>query len=239
MFSVPTSGIVASATSAALASLVLAGLFWRRRADASVFFTIYLLSAVLDHGLVLIAPQRFWNWNYELVGDATQALLRVLVPFEMAFKTYRSLPEGYRRIRRIMLIIVITVAAMVWAYPGGPLVNAYHWTLVCARASYGTGFLLLAYLAFSRYHRVPLDPVFRDVAVGFTYLTALAAFTDVLGRVDVAIGWGRDRLVAVSYPLLLAWWASRMWAPEEPTGLSLEGMKLLQPWRVKRFKWMA
>lgn len=234
----PLSIAITSTVAAILALVVLAGLFVRQRADACISFSIYLLSVAVGRALVVAVPQHFWNWNYWLVTDVIQTLIRLAIPFEMAFKTYRSLPEGYRRLRAIMLGLAVAIALTVAAFPG-PLGSAYRWTLVCARVSYGTLFLLLAYLFFSRYHRVPIDPVFRDVTVGFTYLVTMAAFTDALARIDAMIGWRQDLLVAMTYPLLLAWWAWHMWAPEEPTGLSLESMRILQPWRVKRVKWTS
>lgn len=232
----PLSAFTTTTASAVLALVTLVGLAVRKRAGASAAFTAYLLSVVVGLGALVLVPSHLWNWEYWLLGDVLQTSLRIIVPFEITYKTYRALPEGLRRLRRIMLVLAVLIAAAVFMFPGR-LDSAYHWTLVCARVSYGTIFLFVAYLLFSQYHRVPMDPVFRDVAVGFTYLATMTAFTDTLAHLDARIGWGQDILVALTYPTLLAWWAWHMWAPEEPSGLSRESMQIMQPWRVKRIKW--
>lgn len=228
--------IVSSATSAAFAAVLLAGLVIRRKADASLAFTAYVVTALLGHLLLAGFPTRFWNWEFMLVTDVIQALLRFAVAFELGIKTYRPLPEGYRRLRLALGAIVLLTIVGVASLSGGA-VSARDGTLLCARVSYGATFLYVVYLALSAYYRVPLDPVFRDVAIGFAFLALLTGFTDVLARLDPIARWGRDFLVKVSYPLLLAWWARRMWQPEETTGFSREEMTVLQPWRVKRSRW--
>jgi hypothetical protein len=221
---------------ASLALIALAGLARHERLAACRSFGVYLALAMLSHGLVAASPRRFWTWAFWLATDALQALARVACAVEITALTFRPLPAGHAKARRAFLILAALIIVVVAAYPS-PTARAFDWTLVVARVTYGVAFLFAVYLGLTAYYHVPVDPVHRDVAHGFVLLSLLVAFTHPLARLDPIMGWGRDFVVKFSYPLLLAWWARRAWAPEEPTALSREVMQAVQPWRVKRVHW--
>jgi hypothetical protein len=224
------------AITACLALAALAGLIHRQRLTACRSFGLYLTSAVLSHGLVAFWPGRFWTWEFWLATDALHALARVACACEITFLTFRALPAGQVKARRVFAFLAVLIVVGAAGYPG-PTASAFDWTFVVGRVTYGVAFLFVAYLGLTAYYHVPVDPVHRDVAHGFVLLSVLVAFRHQLAELDVILGWGRHFVVKISYPLLLAWWARRAWAPEEPTALSREVMQDLQPWRVKRIQW--
>jgi hypothetical protein len=224
------------AVMAVAAAVALAGLVKKYRANACWSFGAYLGATAAIDAALAAQPSRFWNWEFLLGSDVVQTTLGVACAFEVTFRTFRPLPAGHAKARRALLILAVVMAALVAAYPG-PTARAFDWTLVVARVTYGVAFLFAVYLGLTAYYHVPVDPVHRDVAHGFVLLSLLVAFTHPLARLDPIMGWGRDFVVKFSYPLLLAWWARRAWAPEEPTALSREVMQAVQPWRVKRVHW--
>lgn len=232
----PLADRLAFTASALLALGLLVGLWTRRRADASIAFTTFVVTACLGHGLVALFPHRFWTWEFWFATDAVQAALYVAIAFEIAYKTFRPLPRGYRKARWLFGALTLATLAAVVLYPS-QTGSAFALTFVVARVFYGAAFLFGVFFALTAYHYVPVDPVQRDVALGATLMGILAAFTALLSNLDPVMGWGRDLVVKVTYPLLLAWWAYRMWSQEEPSGLSRETMEHLQPWRVKRVRW--
>ena len=221
---------------ASIAVGVLAGLVARGRADACWSFPAYLLTAIGGHTLLAARPATFWTWDFLLATDLLQVILRAAIAFEIAARTFGPLPAGRRKVRWIFGIGALLIGLAVAVYPGART-TTFDLTLIVAPASYGVSLLFAAFLGLTAYYYVPVDPVHRDIALGFVLLSVLAAFTQPLSGLDPIVGWGRDFLVKLSYPLLLAWWARRAWAKEEPTALSREAMQILQPWRVKRVWW--
>lgn len=220
----------------AAATGALAGLVARRRADACWSFLAYLSTAIAGHALVVVLPSALVTWGFVLATDVAQTGLRGAIAFEIAFRTFMPLPAGLRKVRRVFGVGALLIALGVWLYPG-EMTSAFDLTLLVARVSYGVSLLFAAFLGLTAYYYVPVDPVHRDLAIGFVLLSVLAAFTAPLSALDPIVGWSRDFLVRLSYPLLLVWWARRAWAEEEPTALSREAMQILQPWRVKRIRW--
>lgn len=221
---------------ASIAVGVLVGLVARKRADACWSFPTYLLTAVGGHALLAAWPATFWTWDFLLATDVLQVVVCAAIAVEIAVKTFRPLPAGLRKVRWIFGAGTLLIALAIALYPGR-LANTFDLTLVVARVSYGVSLLFAAFLGLTAYYYVPVDPVQRDIALGFVLLSVLAAFTQPLSTLDPIFGWGRDFVLKLSYPLLLAWWARRAWAEEEPTALSREAMQILQPWRVKRIRW--
>jgi hypothetical protein len=232
----PATVVPLSTASALLALMVLAGLIVRKRADACFSFVAYLASAAIGHTLLAACPRTFWTWEFLFITDAIQTGLCVAIAFEIALKAFRPLPVGYRKVRGLLTVIAAATAVLVLLFPG-QTADAFDLTRVVSRVSYGVAFLFGAFVALTWYHGVPVDPVQRDIAIGFGYLTMLSAFTGVLSTLDPILGWGRYVVVKFSYPALLIWWAWRAWGREPRTVLTRETMEILQPWRVKRIRW--
>lgn len=221
---------------ACTALVAVAGLAARYRASACWSFTAYLASTATIDGLLAASPSTLWTWPFLLATDILQTALRAACAVEITDRTFRGLPGGRAQVRWILLGSALLILAAVAFWPGRTE-TAFDQTLVVARVTYGVAFLFVAYLRLTSYYHLPVDPVHRDVAIGFVVLSVLVAFTQPLSALDQVLGWGRDTLVKLSYLLLLLWWARRAWAREEVTALTREVMERLQPWRVKRIVW--
>lgn len=221
---------------ALLAAIAVAGLVLHRRASACWGFVAYLAATAAFYGLVATLPARFWTWPFSLLTDVLQTTLRAACAIEIAERTFRALPRGRAQMRWLFaagaLLIIINLAF--WQ---GRTDSAFDLTLLVARVTYGVAFLFAAYLRLTSYYHLPVDPIHRDVAVGFVVLSVLVAFTQPLSALDAVFGWGRDTIVKVAYPVLLSWWAYRAWAAEAPSALTREVMERYQPWRVTRVDW--
>ena len=227
-----TAGVLSSMLSALLGSVALAGLVARRRLRACLAFPAYLGSAVAGHALVVAAPDTFWNWEFWLTSDVVQTALRLGIAFEITFKTFRPLPAGYRRMRVLFAGLTLAMALMVISGTHLPR-SAFDLTLVMARISYGISWLLAVFILAVAYHRVPIDPLHRDVAVGFGLLGLLVGFAEALSGLDPRLGLGRDVIAKSAYPCLLAAWCVSAWRRDEPTALSPRALRILQPWRAQ------
>lgn len=214
-----------------LAGLALLGLIVRRRVKHCAAFTAYLLSAAVGHPLIVGLPEVFWTWQAWLAFDWLQTALRVAVAIELAVRTFRPLPPGYPLIMRLLALLGFATLVIVVATFTPPS-NAAEWTLVAARVSYGVAFLFGAFVVFAGHHGVPLDPLHREIALGFVALSLLVAFAHPLSSLDPLIGLGHYSVSMLTYPLILAGWVWSAWRPEPPSGLSAETLARLRPWRM-------
>lgn len=188
--------------------------------------------------LVAIYPSIFWTWSFWGVSSAFQALLRVAIAFEIAFKTLRPpLYAGRKRIRFLLLVISLGTTAAVLFYPRS-LRTAFDFTLLVESTSYGIGWMFGAFLLVVLSYRVPIDPLHRDVAGGFGILNALVFYREALFNLDPWFGLGtaagRDLITKTLYPCLLVFWNVSAWRRDEPTAFSPEVEEMLQPWRTRR-----
>jgi hypothetical protein len=224
--------VAISAVNVLMVSAVLGGLIARKRLPACWTFSAYLLSVAADRVAVLAWPQTFWTWTSVAVTDAAQTALVALIAAEIAYKTFRTLPAGYRRLRRVMGVLALGTVIVVVVGSTWPR-HAAEWTLVSARVSYGLAFLFAAFVLFARYHRFPLDPLHREIALGFVLRSLLVAFAHALSQYDDLVGLGHYSISKVAYPLILLGWVWSAWRPEPPTALSPEVLRRLRPWRVR------
>jgi hypothetical protein len=215
-----------------LAVVICGGLVSRGRLAACWIFGAYLLSVAAHKAVVLVWPLAFWTWSFVAVTDAAQTALVALIAAEIAYKTFRTLPAGYRRLRRVMGVLALGTVIVVVVGSTWPR-HAAEWTLVSARVSYGLAFLFAAFVLFARYHRFPLDPLHREIALGFVLRSLLVAFAHALSQYDDLVGLGHYSISKVAYPLILLGWVWSAWRPEPPTALSPEVLRRLRPWRVR------
>lgn len=231
-------GVVASAASAVLALLAVAGLVVRDRLRPCFTFPLFLLSTALGHTLVLAWPSVFWTWEFWFQSSAAQALLFAGIAVEVALKTLRPpLYVGRKRIRFLLLVIGIGTVLAIGFYPHA-LRTAVDLTLLVESTSYGIAWMFGAFLLVVRWYHVPLDPLHRDIATGFTILNVLVFYREALFNFDSWFGLGtaagRDLVTKTLYPVLLALWNVSAWRADEPTAFSPEVEKVLQPWRTRR-----
>ncbi len=220
-----------SSTTALLAALALAGLARRGRLRASVSFAAYLASALAGHLLLVADPARFWSWEFLIVTDLIQAGLLGAIVCEIAHKTFRTLPAGYRRVRRTLGAIGLGVLASVASTT--PLgANPAEISYLLERVSYGLGFLFLGFMVLVRWYGVPVDPLYRNIATGFAFVTMLVGCVSALAVVDPTPSLGPYFIVKTAYPCVLAWWALSAWREDDFGRLSHEAVRRLHPWRL-------
>ncbi len=215
-----------------LAAAALAGLVVRHRLRATLLFPIYLAVAGLGSGLVVVWPRNFWTWNFFAATDIIQAGLTLGIAFELAYRTFRPLPVGLRRVRVVMLTVLV-VLALTLAFQARPLTNAFDLALALERVSYGTSFLFLAFMLLTGYYGVPTDPLYRDVAAGFVFVNLLVGCASALAAFDPWFDLGRYFVSKTAYPCALAWWLVAAWRREDYGWLSPQSVRYLQPWRAR------
>lgn len=216
----------------ALASGALTGVLVRDKARPSLLFLMYLVSVAMVGVFGALWPTRFWDWAFWAAGGAVQAALRIGVAFEITHKTFRVYPRAYARVRVLVALALLVVLLVVVTVPRR-FGDAYELARVIERASYGTGFLFLAYLGTARYYGIPLDPFHRAIATGFGIITVLVGSASLLWRFDPAFGLGRDFIVKTAYPCVLAWWLVSAWRRDDFSDLSPETLRRIHPWRVR------
>lgn len=222
-------GIATAALSAALAGVALAGLVRRRHVRGAFSFACYLASVSSSLTLPLLFPS-LWSWTFVVATDGLQRLLALLTAVELALNAQRAMPIGRKYVRRLFAAIVMTTLiglALTFEMPRNPA----EWTLIGERVSYGTGFLFAGFLIFAGLFYVPLDPLHREVALGFVLVSFLAAFRHALTELDPVFGLGRDFVSKVAYPLIVMAWARAAWRRERPSAMSSEVQDKLHPWR--------
>ncbi len=214
-----------------LAVCALGGLIARGRWRACGSFVAYLVSVVLVRVLPLAWPQTFWTWPFLFWTDILQLTLSAAVALEVAFKIFRPLPNGNRHMR-VTLALVLSAIALGLGLWATPVTDAFQGTLTMQQASYGVTFVFVAILLVTRNYGVPVDPLHRDILVGFTLLRAVVAYAEALSSFDPAFAGGRYFVVKSAYPLLLLGWCVSAWRRDVPSRLSPPTLRRLQPWRT-------
>jgi hypothetical protein len=225
-------GLAMAMAVALLASAALVGLWVRRRVRSSWLFPIYLGVAGAGSALVLARPATFWTWDFFAATDLLQAALTAGIAFEIAYRTFRPLPVGFRRVRMAMLAVLLGLAVAL-VFQARPLVSAFDLAQVLERVSYGTSFLFLAFMLLTGYYGVPTDPLYRDVAAGFVFVNLVVGCASALAAFDPLFDLGRYFVSKTAYPCALAWWVVAAWRREDYGWLSPETVRYLQPWRVR------
>ncbi len=216
-----------SIASLTLATLALLGLVVRGKLGACLLFPVYLAVAALGYALILVAPERFWNWTFMAVTDAVQTALRVGIALEIAYRALRALPLGLRYIRRVFVGVCVLTVLAVLSFGVIP-VDAFGWTMLLGRVTYGTAVLFTAFLLVVWRYGVPVDPLHRAIAAGFALASAMLAFAPVF---SVDAEWGRFLLTKTAYPLVLLLWTVAAWRRDSLVGMSPQAVAILWPWR--------
>lgn len=215
----------------ALALTALAGLATTGRWRACVSFALYLGSVALGRVLLLAWPERFWTWDFVFWSDAVQTVLCAAVAFEVCYRVFRPLPNAFRHMRVLLLLVLLGMAAA-FTLARPQAASLFEATVVLQQVSYGIAFLFGAFLLLTYVFGTPVDLLHTDIACGFTALNGILAFTAALAAFDPATTWGRDLIVKTGYGLLLAGWCVSAWRREPATLLSPRTLHWLRPWRL-------
>lgn len=225
-------GIAMAVAVALFSTVALAGLYVRGRVRSSWLFPIYLGVSGAGAALVVLSPGVFWTWGFFAATDVLQAVLTAGIAFEIAYRTFRPLPVGFRRVRLAMLTVLVGVA-LALAFQNRPLASAFDLAQMLERVSYGTSFLFLTFMLLTGYYGVPTDPLYRDIAAGFVLVNLVVGCASALAAFDPVFDLGRYFVSKTAYPCALAWWLVAAWRREDYGWLSPETVRYLQPWRVR------
>lgn len=214
-----------------LATAALAGLVRRDRLRACRLFGVYLVVAAAGALLMAVFPGMFWTWEFYAATDVLQTSLRVGIALELSWRVFRPLPLGPRRVGPALLLVLLASGLALAFYPK-PIGNAFELAVFVDALSYGVAWLFGVFLLLTLYYGVPLDPLHRDLAAGFGAVSFLLVYQQPLTSLDPYLG--RDFVVKMLYPLLLAAWNVSAWRREDFGRLEAETVRVLQPWRVPR-----
>jgi hypothetical protein len=221
-----------------LLSLILAGLFVRKRARLCVSFTIYLAAVVVSNSLILLWPERFYAWWFYLVKEAVLNLVKLAVALELALRVFQAFPTAIRTARRaLLLVLAVTVIAVLTAPDRAPAAGREEWaaSMVLAlqpRITNGTAWLFGAIFAVILYYRVPLHQLHKAIAAGFmAYLLLFTFVLDFLNRAEPGLYRAMAYANSVAYAVLEAYWIWVAWRPDDPPAVDQGVVDRLQPWR--------
>jgi hypothetical protein len=198
-----------------LAALV--GLFRRQRHRACYSFTVYLLSVAVFTMLITWWPQRFYWRPFWLFKEGVYSVLKSIVAFELALRTFRSFPGARATARRVLLLVLALTFGAVAAIPDNnpdfPLLAGK----LLPRIVNGTIWLFTAIAALILWYRLPVDPFQKAILMGF--VPWLLLFNTLLHIEDLH-GWQLtpyfNALSPIAYMALLGYWT---WAAWQPAGV--------------------
>ncbi len=225
-----------------LAGLALFGLLARRKARRCLSFVAYLAAVAGGSLLSALHPVgRSWIWWLGI--ETLQALLALLVAFELAARTLRALPSASAAAQRALrvLLALTALSTLLGAFAAratlraarSPEVLAFEVSsAVLPYMTYGAALLFTALLALANWYLLPVDPLHRAILVGFSaYLVLFSALTVSVRSEDRRVQTALSRVNSGAYLLLLAGWSYRAWRvdplPPAPEAL----VRRLWPWR--------
>jgi hypothetical protein len=212
-----------------LAAAVLAALLVKGHWRSCYTFVLYLASFVIFEGATLAWPGRFFRLDFWLVKEATEALLKLAVAFEIAVRVFERLPTA-----RVTFALAFLTGLVAIAIAMAPTVGADAATVArvgLPRLLYGTALIFVGLLGVCLWYHVPLYPIHKVVLVGF--VPYLVAFTVVLQALQT-FGWDvrvpANYLNTVAFISLLAFWTRAAWRRFSPSDVSPMVLSFLQPW---------
>ena len=234
-----TAQSVITGVSTLLLSLLLIGLFARGRARYCFSFTVYVGVVMLTDTLVLLQPDRFFNWSFYLVKEAVLNLLKLAVTIELAVRAFQAFPAAGQKVRGALVVVLVVTAVAVWMAPTGEVAtsggrDARAADLVLSlqpRITNGTAWLFGAIFVLILYYRVPLHPMHKAIAAGFmAYLLLFTVALDVIRRAEPGLAGTMRYAHILAYTLLEIYWVRAAWRQDDRPGVDPGVVSRLQPW---------
>jgi hypothetical protein len=216
---------------AALALTIVAGVLARSRYRASWVFPLYLASIVIFETLEALWPARYFTWDFWLLKETTQVLLKLGIALELVRRIFRAFPIVRTLADLGFLALLVLVAAAVVSGQG-PEPTAF--ARVLPRVLYGTACVFAAVLALALWYHIPLDPLHKALLTGF--VPYLAVFTVAIQLLE-SFGWQLRAFANyanwIAFVALLSYWARTVWARAEPLDVAPEVLEKIQPWALR------
>lgn len=199
----------------ALNATLLVALVMRDRYKACILFPLYVAAVLVPVFLFAVWPERFYTWPNYLLRETVHNLLKFAIALELGYRTFRAFPGAWTQAKRLILVIIVVIAVVVFAAitaQRDPADIQVEWH---ARVLNGTIWLFTGIAAVVLWYRLPVDPFHKAILVGFVPYLLVFSFGM---RALVEIGWEQSRLYqrvhALAYVLLLAYWNRAAWARE-------------------------
>lgn len=217
----------------ALLTLVMIGLWARRRLGMCHSFGVYLATVLTSTILLPLWTDRFWTFHTFVVKEVVFAVLKMAVAVEIWHWTFARF-AGARVKVGLLLVAVLAVIALATAHPAGLDFFEGFTAVTNPRQQAGVLALCLVVVISSNWYRIPLHPYHRALMIGFALYQMIHVLCQTLfivsGVHETRTGWGFELLAAlepVGYTLTLAWWARAAWRPIHSPS---EIVSKLQPW---------
>jgi hypothetical protein len=223
-----------------LVLVTLAGIVSRRRTRLCISFSLYLLTIFVTSTLILVHPDRFYEWSFYLKKEFALHVLKLLVVLELAARIFQAFPAARRASSRVLIgVLLVTTVAVAIAPVGDVLDRSDHNARAAGllvslqpRIANGTAWLFGSVFALILYYRIPLYPFHRAIAFGFMpYLLMATLLFDLLRRYDFGFVRYLSYVDGLSYLLLVLYWAWAAWRRDPPPPVAPEVVDRLQPWR--------
>jgi hypothetical protein len=213
------------------AVVILAGIFWRRRAHLCWTFVAYLAAVLVSNCLFSFWPDQFYRRWFWLLQQGIIDALKMGIAVELAFRTFQAFPRASATARRVLLVLLIATSA---ALIGIPLSSIDDMVLLewHPRVLTGTIWLMNGLAVLITWYRVPVHAYHKAILLGF--VPYLLVFTTAVSLLK-SYGWLGTVLELAeptAFLALLSFWAWASWRPENQPDVSPALVRRLQPWRM-------
>jgi hypothetical protein len=204
-------------TGLVLQVILLAGLVrhehWRR----GPVFTIYIGAFFVTQGLIGIAPQRFYNWQFWLLHLTIVSTLRFGVALELAHRLFRGFPGASASAWNAMLVLIVITSVAVVSVDTADADYEKITGVIVPRIAHGTAWILTALCALVLWYRLPLAAMDRAILLGLTpYLLVFTVTMSLLSTVGWQIREQSGFANTFAFMLLMGYWARVAWSVRAP-----------------------
>jgi hypothetical protein len=195
----------------------LAGLAHRRRLNQCYSFGAYLLAVLSAQTLMEIWPARFYTRDFWLATETTHQFLKLAIVVELAARTMSVFPGAQRSARRVLLITLIVLLALLATSIGAPE-YARLVTDLLPRAVSGTVWLFCGLAAVIVWYRIPVTPFQKAILLGFClFLLTYSILLSLIG----SLGWQHRPVLnfanGLAFLAVQVYWAWAAWRRESPS----------------------
>jgi len=213
---------------------LLGGLLVRGHWQVCLSFCGYLLALVSTTGLLVAQPSRFFNWDYWVLSESLQTLLKFCVVVEIATRVFQNLPRARTKLMRTLLLgLTALVPAIAYAFSAED--SSTVGVVIMPRVLYATALMFAALLVACLWYHVPLHPIHKAILLG--WVPYLLLFT-VTTKMIESFGWDirelAGRLNILAFYALLLHWLRAAWRPFSVADASPTVVSVLQPWAARR-----
>ena len=196
----------------ALAAAILVGLVYRGRCRLCWSFVAYLAVFLASGALMGLVPDVFYTRQFWLYKEAALHALKFGIALELAWRTFRAFPGALSTVRTTVFVVLALTLGGVLAVPEPREFESIAGE-VQPRIVNGTVWLFTSIAAVILWYRVPVNPFYKTLLIGF--VPYLVVFTIAL---QLFATYGFDKLAAVNnylyplaYLLVLAYWCAGAW----------------------------